>query len=126
MSKLGDVNTTDIFDKWEPGTVFCCPQFSNANQMYRKYWLQIIQHAGLKPWPKLFQNCRSSRETELAENYPVQVVCDWIGNSPKVAARHYLQVTEDHFEKALHFPVQSTAVSARTASHEKNGKLTKA
>ena len=29
---------------------------------------------------------RSTRETELAEQYPLQVVCEWIGNSPQVAA----------------------------------------
>jgi len=115
----------DAFEEAEPGTVYCCPQFPNANQMYRKNMLKIIQQAGLKPWPKLFQNCRSSRETELAENYPVQVVCDWIGNSPKVAAKHYLQVTEGHFEKAVHFPVQYTAVSPRSGSHGKNGGMRK-
>ena len=55
----------------------------------------------MKPWPKLFQNLRSSRQTELAERYPIQVVCEWIGNSEAVAAKHYLQVTEDHVAAAL-------------------------
>ena len=107
----------DAFEEAQPGEVYCCPQYENASQMYRKYIMKIIRQAGLKPWPKLFQNCRSSRETELAENYPVQVVCNWIGNSPKVAAKHYLQVTEEHFKKAVQNPVQSTAVSPRTGSH---------
>ena len=30
-------------------------------------------------WPKLFQNLRSRRETELAEQFPMHVVCSWIG-----------------------------------------------
>ena len=110
----------DAFERAEPGAEYCCPQFENAGQMYRNHILKIIQHAGLTPWPKLFQNCRSSRETELAESYPIQVVCSWIGNSPKVAAKHYLQITEDHFEKAVQFPLQNTAVSARTASQPNN------
>ena len=62
-------------------------------------------------WPKLFQNFRSTHETELAEQYPVQVVCVWIGNSPVVAAKHYLQVHDEHFLKAGHFLVQKVAIS---------------
>jgi hypothetical protein len=49
---------------------------------------------------KLWQNLRSSRETELADQYPIQVVTAWIGNSIAVAKKHYLQVTDDHFKKA--------------------------
>jgi hypothetical protein len=29
----------------------------------------------------------------LHEEFPLQVVCAWIGNTPAVAAKHYLQVT---------------------------------
>ena len=61
---------------------------------------------------KLFQNLRSTRQTELAESYPVHVVCAWIGNSQAVAMEHYLQVTDEHFEQAagaLQNAVQHTA-----------------
>ncbi len=61
---------------------------------------RIIVAAGLKPWPKLFHNLRSSRETELMEDHPLHVVCAWMGSTPKVAAKHYLQVTGEHFDKA--------------------------
>ena len=37
----------------------------------------------------------------------MHVVCGWIGNSPRVAAKHYLQVTEDHYGKAVQNPVQT-------------------
>ena len=57
--------------------------------------------AGLQRWPKLFQNLRSTRETELADDFPIQVVCDWIGNTEAIASKHYLQVTEDHFARAV-------------------------
>ena len=111
----------DAFEQAKPGTIFCCPQFTNAAQMYRKVIVQAVKRAGLKPWPKLFQNCRASCETELAERFPIQVVCEWIGNSPPVAAKHYLQVTEDHYRKAVQNQVQSTAVPPRTASHAEVG-----
>lgn len=62
---------------------------------------KIIKRAGLKPWPKVFHNLRASRETELADEYPIQVICDWIGHDPQIAARHYLTITDEHFKKAM-------------------------
>ena len=38
---------------------------------------------------------------ELAESYPIHVVCAWIGNSWTVAQEHYLQVTDSHFGRAV-------------------------
>jgi integrase len=66
----------------------------------RTQLVRIIEDAELKAWPKLFQNLRSTRETELMEDFPAHVVCAWMGNTPKVAAKHYLQVTDEHFTKA--------------------------
>ena len=87
--------------------------------------LKIIRRAGLSPWPKPFQNMRASRETELADEFPSHVVSAWIGNSERVAAEHYLQVTEDHWRRAaasgavaLQNPVQQAAAPTRTDSQE--------
>ena len=101
------------FDAAEPGAVYCCPQYAVkiAGQMYRKIILAAITAKGLKPWPKLFQNCRASRETELAESYPLQVVCQWIGHTPAVAAKHYLQVTDEHYARAAGQPGQNPGQS---------------
>jgi integrase len=109
----------------EPGTVHVITRYRDANANLRTQLLRIIRRAGLKPWPKLFANLRSTRETELAESFPIHVVCEWIGNSQRVAARHYLQTTDEHFEKAVQNPVQQTAELARkaqkpdTAAHKK-------
>jgi hypothetical protein len=54
----------------------------------------------VKPWPKLFQNLRASRQTELAAIYPLHVVCAWLGNNALIAQKHYLQVTDDYFDSA--------------------------
>jgi hypothetical protein len=45
-------------------------------------------------------NPRSTRQTELGEEFPLHVVCAWIDNSQPVAAKHYLQVTDEHFTVA--------------------------
>lgn len=47
------------------------------------------------------QNLRSTRETELAETFPIHVVTRWIGNTVPVAAKHYLQLTDEHFDRAV-------------------------
>ncbi|MBL8830253.1 MAG: tyrosine-type recombinase/integrase [Planctomycetaceae bacterium] len=61
---------------------------------------KIITRAGLNPWPKLFHALRSSRETELAADYPIHVVTAWLGNTPTIALRHYLLTTDADFERA--------------------------
>jgi integrase len=91
----------EAFDQAEAGAVLVAPRASDPDVNLRTELTRIICRAGLKPWPKLFQNLRSTRETELAGQYPIHVVCKWIGNSELVAAKHYLQVTDEDFESAL-------------------------
>lgn len=67
---------------------------------------RIIKRAGLTPWPKTFQNLRSSCETDFTAKHELHVVCAWMGNTEAVAMKHYLQVTDAHFEKASAAPAQ--------------------
>lgn len=97
-------------------------RYRGARTNLRTQLQRILKKAGLKPWPKLFQNLRSTRETELAEEFPIHVVCDWIGNSQAVAKKHYLQTTDDHFDRAvdrsgraLHKALQHTAARSEMA-----------
>ena len=89
----------EAWEKAEPGTVHVISRHRNSANL-RTRFRKIIKRAGLTPWPKLFQNLRSTRQTELEESYPSHVVCAWIGNSEQVARKHYLQVTDDHFDRA--------------------------
>jgi hypothetical protein len=43
---------------------------------------------------------RASRQTELQREFPLHVVCSWLGNSPRIAQQSYLLVTEDDFAEA--------------------------
>ena len=52
---------------------------------------------------------RSSRETEIADHYPIHTVCAWQGNTPRIALRHYLQVKPDDFRRAADDTVKSGA-----------------
>ena len=82
-------------------SVYLITRYREATVNLRTHLLRIIRRAGLKPWPKLLHNLRATRETELAESFPMHVVCAWIGNSQLVAKEHYLQVTDAHFEAAV-------------------------
>jgi integrase len=64
--------------------------------------IKILKKAGIKPWPKLYQNLRSSRVTELRnQGFRENIVAQWLGHSVRVADEHYDQVTEDQFRLAI-------------------------
>ncbi len=90
---------------------FILPGYNPHTQFVR-----LIERAGLNPWPKVWQNLRSTRETELLKDFPIHVVCAWIGNTKRIARRHYLQTTEADFDKAV--GVQRAAKSAALSSGE--------
>ena len=66
---------------------------------------RLLRLAGVSGWPRLFhsvelQEGRASRQSELQREFPLHVVCSWLGNSPRIAQQSYLLVTEDDFSKA--------------------------
>ncbi len=111
----------DCFEQAEPGTEYVITRYRVVSANLRTQLHRIIKRAGLEPWPKTFQNLRSTRQTELSEQFPAHVVCKWIGNSEPVAAEHYLQLTDEHFERAIigdekaaHNPAQQAHASGCT------------
>jgi len=99
----------EAFDEAEPGTEHVITRYRGSATNLRTQLHRIIRRAGLEPWPKVFQNLRSTRETELAEQFPMHVVCAWIGNSQPVAAKHYLQLTDEHFHQGDRRPVRGAS-----------------
>ncbi len=90
-----------VFDQAQTGQEFVITHYRDARCNLRTRLQKTILRAGLGIWPKLFHNLRATRQTELMEHYPAHVVCAWLGNSQAIAAKHYLQVTEDHFEQGV-------------------------
>ena len=86
------------WDEAEPGATYLITRYRDANCNLRSQFLRIIKRAGLAPWPRVFHNLRATRQTELTSRFPLHVVCAWLGNSAPIADRHYLQVTDDHFD----------------------------
>ena len=111
----------DAFQAAPDGSVHVIRRYRDRNANLRTQLLRIIERAGVEPWPKLFQNLRSTRQTELAETFPLHVVTEWVGNSDAVAMKHYLQVTDDHFRKATQNPTQTvhdSSVRGMTAKQQ--------
>jgi hypothetical protein len=70
---------------------------------------RIIRSAGIEPWDKPFQNCRSTRATELvAAGWPEYKVCKWLGHTEVIARRHYWQVADDDFRRAAGAPADGS------------------
>lgn len=107
-----------IWDNAEEGQEFFIVRGQGKSEAYfRTGLMKILKRAGVKPWPKLFQNLRSTRQTELEELFPTHVVCEWLGNSPRVAQRHYLQTTDDHFAAAVRTPSGAPIGAPIRAAH---------
>jgi len=92
------------FEEWKnqrgDGEELVFPRLLGRSNI-REYALRIIRKASIEPWPRVYQNLRASRETELVEEFPVHVVTSWLGNTPDVAAKHYLSVLPAHLERAV-------------------------
>ena len=78
----------------------------------RTQFEKIIKRSGVKPWPRLWVNLRSSRATELLDDHPPHVVNKWLGHSERVANEHYRQTTQEHFDRAVKGNPKSKPCSA--------------
>lgn len=90
----------DLFDRAEPGTEAVVPRLRDPGVNLRTHFERIIAKAGVTPWPRLFHNMRASCACDWAEKFPGHVVAGWLGHSPLISARHYLQTRDAHFDLA--------------------------
>ena len=90
----------EAFESAPEGEDRIYPEISGKKSMGS--WVKLLaDRAGVPLWEKPFQNMRASCATDLIEIYPSHVCEAWLGHTGKVADRHYRQITESHFGKAL-------------------------
>ncbi|MGE0481907.1 MAG: tyrosine-type recombinase/integrase [Phycisphaerae bacterium] len=73
------------------------------------------KRAGVRPWPKMFQNLRASFATDVVRNLPANAAAAVLGHSRAVAAEHYWTTNDDDFgalRAALHSPARIAPASA--------------
>src|SRR6185312_13011966 len=88
------------FEEAGEGQEYVITRTRDTNKNLGALLMKIIKRAGIKPWPRRFQNLRSSCEIEWNDRFPGHVVAAWMGHSIRVAQDHYLSTTEDHFREA--------------------------
>ena len=103
----------EVFEQAAEGAVYVITRYRRANSNLRTQLERIIKRAGLEAWPRLFQNLRNTRETELVQTFPLHVVTAWIGNSQTIAAKHYLQVRDSDFEEVTRTPTGAAQNAAQ-------------
>jgi integrase len=90
------------WDDSKSGDEYVITECREARKNMRTRFERIIERAGLKSWPRLWQNLRSTRATELVEEgVPSYVCAAWLGHTEAIANKHYRQVRDEHFERAV-------------------------
>lgn len=97
------------FDAAAEGDVFIMPERYRKRALGKRGWnganlrthmAKIVRKAKVDPWPRVFHSLRASHESDLAQNFPLATVTKWLGNTPSVALRHYVDPTDSEFVKA--------------------------
>ncbi len=110
-----------LFDHAEPGVEAVVPRLRDASVNLRTQFERIIAKAGEKPWPRLFHNMRASCATDWVERFPAHAVAGWLGHSPLVAATHYLQTRDSHFDAAAGLGNPATEAATKAATDTRPG-----
>lgn len=74
---------------------------ASAGTTFRRWLESAILLSGREAWPKLWHNLRASCRTDWEEKFSSHVCDAWLGHSLRVAKDHYLQVTDEHWKKAI-------------------------
>lgn len=77
-------------DEWDLSQEHVIPNHPTA-PVTRRYLESQLEKKGIPAWPKLFQNLRSSRETELIDSgeFTPESIHKWFGHSGRVSFKHY-------------------------------------
>jgi len=111
------------FEDAEEGETLVLPMLEGRTDASLRATLQrAIKNAGVKPWTRLWHSLRASRQTDLTREFPAHVVCDWLGNTEKVARENYLSTTDEDFRRATSGKVARNAARSpvATARNSKN------
>ena len=90
----------DAHERAPDGAVKVFPKITPQSNL-REAVEKLARRCGVKLWPKLFVNLRSSLETELLDKYPAADVASWMGHTVAIQQKHYAQVRQETFQRAV-------------------------
>ncbi|ASV74383.1 hypothetical protein THTE_1781 [Thermogutta terrifontis] len=76
----------------------------------------------LESWPRLWHNLRASCESDLAQAFPLAVITKWLGNSPSIALRRYLDPADAAYAQALNWMPPHESGQMNTGSVQTNSR----
>ena len=116
---------TLFFSPTSEGKEFVINRYRDASQNLRTTFEKIVKRAGLDMFPSPFRNLRMTRSNEIYRKYGAFRESEWMGHSGRVRADHYLMLTDDDFQEASQWTVQSESdCSQREPRGQKSGKKT--
>lgn len=107
----------DAFELAPQGAEFVVHHHRDNTANLRTHLRRIIERAGMSDWPKLFNSMRSSRATELMNQYPAKLCTEWMGHSQAIAEAHYQQVRDEDYNRAASTPIGGVSQSGAQVSH---------
>lgn len=120
------------FEAAPEGAEFVIREWRSEKKNLRTRFQKAIARAGIKPWPKLFQNLRASFETDLVREYPIPTVAEWLGHDPAVMVKNYLTNPDLNADfqrasenKLTRIPTRKASKNERKSENDGWGKNTK-
>lgn len=124
------------WDAAEPGATYLVPRLRELSGNVRTQLGKYIDRAGIEwpvgwkwtkkildkdnnvkrivhYWPRMWQQLRASRATELADHFPGHVCSAWMGHTEEIADKHYNSVIDEHFERATANPLKAARIQAQ-------------
>jgi integrase len=115
----------EAFEQAPEGAVFVFPEEYRRRAQGPAGWggvnlrgtfAKILRRAGIAPWPRVWHSLRASCESDLAQSFPLATVTKWLGNTPSVALRHYVDPTEAAFSAAQRWVPEHSHSAAKSGA----------
>lgn len=94
MRERGQVYIADMASRFPKGKDWIFSEAFRSRKSRGKQIPQLLRKAKVT-LEKPFVNMRGTCESEWVQRYGIKAACEWTGNSVKVAAKHYLKISQE-------------------------------
>ena len=112
-----------FFSPESEGKEFIINRYRDSSQNLRTTLEKIVLRAGLKMFPRPFDNFRASRANEVYRKWGAILEEQWIGHDPSMFKDHYWMTIDTDFQEAAEWTTPTTG-AGRPKAEIKSGKKT--